>query len=216
MVSAEIEYLDNEFLWIAFGNDPEGIWYIGIYQIEIISNNQAKFDVEISTADHPFEEAEVRTIFIKPDNDAFEEFCEMVVEWSDNLAKYDELNFVNPVKRRLISYEKEYKEKIEFVESSNEYQEYFDSHTQIKLDSYFKDAQKTLERFLSDENSETIEDIKSDFKDLEKNQTKYSKAEVKIKLARTWAKCREVGITLAVEVTKVVVGEIFKKMLTGP
>ena len=44
MVSAEIEYLDNEFLWIAFGNDPEGIWYIGIYQIEIISNNQAKFE----------------------------------------------------------------------------------------------------------------------------------------------------------------------------
>ena len=142
-------------------------------------------------------------------------FEKIFIQWIERICTFNETPlYLNSEKQRISQYQKEYIADLEFI-NEEDGNEYFDIKTQVKIDEYLNDTLLLLDNHKTEENSESIEEIKHEVENLRASQTRLKKKEIREIVARIWAKCRSLSLALVQEVSKGVIVDLIKGLLLG-
>jgi hypothetical protein len=134
--------------------------------------------------------------------------------WLKLLDEYETVEsfFDDPI---INSFKEEYYAEFEIIDEDDAEIKPLNTKQILLLDNHLEDVDKRLEKFVSEKNSEDIQEIKEDIVELRDNLTKKPKKWVVKNLSKIWAKIAKQGTTFIKEFLSESKKEIIKQSVKG-
>lgn len=134
--------------------------------------------------------------------------------WINLLEEYDNVPsfFDDPI---INAFKEEYFTEFEIIDEEDVDIKPLNTKQILLLDNHLEDVDKRLEKFITEENSEDIEDIKEDIIELRENLTTKSKKWVVKNLSKIWAKIAKQGTKFIKEFLSESKKEMIKQGVKG-